>query len=270
MNIKSFLLTAIITTSLTSQAQILNDVWNAAKDEAKDAVKSNTTAAAAVDILTGAVGSHTSTTTPPALTNDEVIKGLKEALTVGTNNSSGNASKVDGYLKNPQLFIPWPAEAQAMKDKLIKLGMQKKVTEFETSLNRAAEEAAKKASPVFVDAITGMSIGDGFAILKGSDTAATHYLREKTFTPLKAQFMPVVKEAIAKTKVTSLWTPLANIYNKIPGVKKQNPDLNDYVCTKAVNGLMTLIKDEEAKIRKDPMAQVTDLLKKVFGSLIKK
>lgn len=272
MNIKSILLTAIVTTCLTSQAQILNDVWNTtkdvAKDAAKDAVKSNTTASTAVDIVTGVV-SHTSTSTP-ALTNDEVIKGLKEALTIGTNNSSGNASKVDGYLKNPQLFIPWPAEAQAMKDKLIKLGMQKKVTEFETSLNRAAEEAAKKASPVFVDAITGMTIGDGFAILKGSDTAATHYLREKTFTPLKAQFMPVVKDAIVKAKVASLWTPLANTYNKIPGVKKQNPDLNDYICTKAVNGLMTLIKDEEAKIRKDPMAQVTDILKKVFGSLTKK
>ena len=115
-----------------------------------------------------------------------------------------------------------------------------------------------------------MSVGDGFAILKGGDTAATHYLREKTFTPLKAQFMPVVKEAIAKAKVASLWTPLAATYNKIPGVKKQNPDLDDYICTKAVNGLMTLIKDEEAKIRKDPMAQVTDLLKKVFGSVMKK
>jgi hypothetical protein len=277
MNIKSFLITAIVTTSLTSHSQILNDVWGATKDVAKDAaktatnnaVKSNTTVSTAVDIVTGVVGSHTATGTP-ALTNDEVIKGLKEALTVGTNNSSGNASKVDGYLKNPQLFIPWPAEAQAMKDKLIKLGMQKKVTEFETSLNRAAEEAAKKASPVFVDAITGMSIGDGFAILKGSDTAATHYLREKTFTPLKAQFMPVVKDAIAKTKVASLWAPLASTYNKIPGVTKQNPDLNDYICTKAVNGLMTLIKDEETKIRKNPMAQVTDLLKKVFGSLTKK
>jgi hypothetical protein len=110
-----------------------------------------------------------------------------------------------------------------------------------------------------------MSIGDGFAILNGGDTAATHYLREKTFSPLKSQFMPVVKEAINKVKVTSYWTPLATAYNKLPGVKKQNPDLNDYVCTKAINGLMTLIADEEAKIRKDPLAQVTDLLKKVFG-----
>ena len=175
------------------------------------------------------------------------------------------ASKVDGYLKNPKVFIPWPEEAKDMRAKLIKMGMQKKVTEFETSLNRAAEEAAKKAAPVFVDAVTGMSIGDGFAILNGSDSAATHYLREKTTAPLKEKFMPIVKEAVVKVKVTSYWKPLATAYNKIPGVKKQNPNLDDYVCTKAINGLMLLILDEEAKIRKDPMARVSDILKKVFG-----
>lgn len=271
MKLRSIVLTAIITGSITSKAQTLNSIWNTAKDVAVtnsttiiDAAKTNTTAAGIINKAEGVLGG-TLTATAPSLSNDEVIKGLKEALTVGTNNSSGMAAKVDGYLKNPQLFIPWPAEAKDMRAKLIKLGMQKKVTEFETSLNRAAEEAAKKAAPVFVNAITGMSIGDGFAILNGSDSAATHYLREKTFAPLKDQFMPVVKEAIVKVKVTSYWAPLATAYNKLPGVKKQNPDLNDYVCTKAINGLMILIQEEEAKIRKDPMARVTDLLKKVFG-----
>jgi hypothetical protein len=262
----------IYTMSFVSMSLISNaQTWgNVLKDAAVtnsttiiDAAKTNTTAANAINKAEGVLGG--TSTKGPSLTNDEVIKGLKEALNVGTNNSSGSASKVDGYLKNPKLFIPWPAEAKDMREKLIKMGMQKKVTEFETSLNRAAEEAAKKSAPVFKDAVTGMSIGDGFAILNGGDTAATHYLREKTFAPLKGQFMPVVKEAIAKVKVTSYWTPLATAYNKLPGVKKQNPDLNDYVCTKAINGLMTLIADEEAKIRKDPLAQVTDLLKKVFG-----
>ena len=273
MKLKSILLTSLIATSLISKAQ-LNGMWNAAKDAAVtnsttiiNTAKTNTTAAKVINgteaILNGTLPSSTSTA--PSLSNSEVINGLKEALNIGTNNSSGTASKVDGYLKNPKVFIPWPAEAKDMRDKLIKMGMQKKVTEFETSLNRAAEEAAKKSAPVFKDAITGMSIGDGFAILNGGDTAATHFLREKTFTPLKSQFMPTVKEAIAKVKVTSYWAPLATAYNKIPGVKKQNPDLNDYVCTKAINGLMTLIAEEEAKIRKNPMAQVTDLLKKVFG-----
>jgi hypothetical protein len=200
------------------------------------------------------------------LSNEEVIKGLKEALTVGTNNSSELASKVDGFYKNPRLFIPWPEEAAEMKERLIKLGFTKKINEFEMSLNRAAEEAASKAAPVFTNAIVNMSVQDGFAILKGADTAATNYLRKTTYSPLKEQFLPVVKEAIQKVNVTSYWNPLVTAYNKIPGVKKQNPDLDDYVTNKAINGLMVLIADEEIKIRKDPAARVTDLLKKVFGS----
>lgn len=208
---------------------------------------------------------HTATATTPTLTNEEVIKGLKEALTVGTNNSSGVASKLDGFYKNPKIFIPWPEEAKDMKVKLTKMGMSKKIAEFETSLNRAAEEAALKAAPVFIDAVTNMSVQDGFAILKGVDTAATNYLRKTTYNPLKDKFLPVVKEAVAKVKVTSYWQPLATAYNKLPGVKKQNPNLDEYVTNKAINGLMVLIADEEIKIRKDPMARVTDLLKKVFG-----
>lgn len=268
MKIKTLLLTTIISSSLLSKAQNWGDVLNTAKDAVItnsttiiDAAKTNS--AAVIDKATSIV---TGTPKEPALSNDEVIKGLKEALTVGTNNSSGMVAKADGYLKNPKVFIPWPAEAKDMREKLIKMGMQKKVTEFETSLNRAAEEAAKKAAPVFVDAITNMSLSDGFAILNGNDSAATHYLREKTFSPLKEKFMPTVKEAVTKVKVTSYWKPLATAYNKLPGVKKQNPNLDDYVCTKAINGLMTLIADEEAKIRKDPMARVTDILKKVFGA----
>ncbi len=272
MKIKTIILTTIITSSLSINAQNWGNIINTAKDAAIsnsttiiNTAKTNTTAANVINKAESILGGTSTPNKAPGLSNDEVIKGLKEALTVGTNNSSGMASKVDGYLKNPKVFIPWPAEAKDMRAKLIKMGMQKKVTEFETSLNRAAEEAAKKAAPVFVDAVTGMSIGDGFAILNGGDTAATHYLREKTFSPLKTQFMPVVKDAIAKVKVTSYWTPLATAYNKLPGVKKQNPDLNDYVCTKAINGLMVLIAEEEAKIRKDPMARVSDILKKVFG-----
>ena len=251
---KKSLTLSLLFAAAISNAQTLNNMWNTVKTNSTTIISTATTA------ITG-----TSTSTP-SLTNDEVIKGLKEALSIGTNNSSASASKADGYLKNAKLFIPWPAEAQQMKTKLIQLGYQKKVDEFETSLNRAAEEAAKSAAPIFVDAVTGMSIGDGFTILKGSDTAATHYLREKTFAPLKQKFMPTVNQAISTVKVTSYWTPLVTIYNKLPGVKKQNPDLNDYVCTKAINGLMVLIADEETKIRKDPMARVTDLLKKVFGA----
>ena len=199
------------------------------------------------------------------LTNEEVINGLKEALSVGTNNSSSKAGKPDGFYKNPRLFIPWPEEAVKMKEKLLMLGFDAQIKDFEESLNRAAEEAASHAAPVFIDAIKAMSVSDGFAILKGSDTAATAYLRKTTYAPLKEKFLPVVKEAIEKVQVTRYWSPLVNTYNKIPGVKKQNPDLDDYVTGKAINGLMLLIADEEIKIRKDPAARVTDLLKKVFG-----
>jgi hypothetical protein len=204
--------------------------------------------------------------TKPELTNEEVIRGLKEALTVGTNNSSALASKVDGYYKNPRLFIPWPSEAIQMRERLMKMGMENKILEFEQSLNRAAEEAAKKAAPVFIDAVSNMSVQDGFGILRGADTAATNYLRKTTYNPLEEKFLPVVKDAINTVKVTSYWMPLVTAYNKLPGVKKQNPDLDKYVTNKAINGLMLLIADEEIKIRKDPMARVSDLLKKVFGS----
>jgi hypothetical protein len=132
------------------------------------------------DSLDKKVNSIITPSSQPALTNEEVIKGLKEALTIGTNSSSTMASKMDGYYKNPRIFIPWPQEAAEMRTKLMSLGMEKKIIEFETSLNRAAEEAAKNAAKVFIDAITNMSVSDGFAILKGNDTAATHFLRQTT------------------------------------------------------------------------------------------
>jgi hypothetical protein len=200
------------------------------------------------------------------LSNEEVVKGLKEALSVGTDKSAALASKLDGFNKNPRLFIPWPEEAKEMKTKLLKMGFAKKIEEFETSLNRAAEEAALKAASVFVDAITGMSVQDGFAILNGADTAATNYLRKTTYTPLETNFLPIVKAAIEKVNVTSYWNPLVTAYNKLPLVKKQNPDLDAYVTNKAINGLMVLIADEEIKIRRDPAARVSDILKKVFGN----
>lgn len=200
------------------------------------------------------------------LTNDEAIGGLREALSVGATNSGGLASKADGYLKNPRLFIPFPPSAQKVKDKLVALGMEGKVNEFETSLNRAAEEAAKDAAPIFINAIKNMSLSDGFAILKGGDTAATHFLREKTYEALITSFKPTVKTAIEKVQVTKYWNPLITKYNSIPFIEKQNPDLEDYVTRRAASGLFLLVQDEEAKIRKDPMARVSDILKRVFGS----
>ncbi|MCL4857215.1 MAG: DUF4197 family protein, partial [Flavobacteriales bacterium] len=200
----------------------------------------------------------------PALTNDEVIRGLREALTVGTNNSSSLTSKLDGFYKNPEIFIPFPAEAIKVKEKVEQLGMKKQVDEFVMTLNRAAETATAEATPIFINAIKEMTIADGFAILKGNENAATQYLRDKTTDQLKIKFNPIVKNAIQKVEVTKYWNPVINTYNKVPFVEPMNPDLEDYVTTKAMDGLFLMIAKEESKIRKDPMARVTDLLKKVF------
>ena len=175
-------------------------------------------------------------------------------------------SEVDGYFKNPIIKIPFPPEAQNMESKLRSLGMNKEVDEFIMTLNRAAEEAAKQSAPIFVDAIKQMTITDGVSILKGNDSAATHYLRTKTSTPLHDKFKPVINLAIQKVDVTKYWNPLITTYNRIPFVDRMNPDLEEYITGRALNGLFVLVGQEETKIRKDPAARVTDLLKKVFGN----
>jgi hypothetical protein len=201
-----------------------------------------------------------------APTNQEIIDGLKEALSIGSKNAGGSASKVDGYFKNTLIKIPFPPEAKKMESQLRSLGMNKQVDDFILTMNRAAEEAAKQAAPIFVDAVKQMTITDGVNILKGNDSAATHYLRDKTTTPLHDKFKPVIKAAIQKVDVTKYWNPLITAYNKIPFVDKMNPDLDEYITLKALNGMFILVAQEETKIRKDPAARVTDLLKKVFGS----
>ncbi len=200
------------------------------------------------------------------LSNEEVIRGLKEALTIGSRNSSDKASKKDGYYKNSLIKIPFPPEARQMESTLRNMGMSKQVNDFVMTLNRAAEDAAKKAAPIFVNAITSMTISDGLSILKGKDDAATQYLKTTTTSALKAQFKPVVKESINKVQLTRYWNPLITTYNKVPLVTKLNPDLDEYVTQKAIDGLFTLVAQEELKIRKDPSARVTEILKKVFGS----
>lgn len=181
------------------------------------------------------------------LSNEDIIQGLKEALSVGTQSAVSISSKVDGYLKNPRLFIPFPPEAQEMKDKLIKYGFSKKINEFEILLNRAAENAAKDATPIFMNAIKQMTISDGMQILRGTDTSATQYLRQTTYDFLYNKFLPVVKKSIQEVKLTNYWKPLVSAYNKLPNKKKYNPDLEKYVTEKAIKGLFILIADEEKK-----------------------
>lgn len=246
---KSGLILGSLLLCFAAHSQInINDAVNKAKNTGSQ-------------ILKGSAGGN------KTLSNDEVIKGLREALTIGTNNSSGAASKLDGYYKNPAIKIPFPPDAVKMKNTLESVGMKPQVDKFVVTLNRAAEEAAKDAAPIFVKAITSMSISDGFSILKGSNNAATQYLNDKTNADLYNKFKPSVQKALQKVEITKYWNPLAKKYNKIPGVKKQNPNLEDYVTKRALDGLFKLIADEELKIRKDPAAQVTDLLKRVFSGI---
>jgi hypothetical protein len=200
------------------------------------------------------------------LTNDEVIRGLREALSLGSENAGRLASKVDGFYRNPRIKIPFPPDAQKVKDTAEKLGLKSQVDKFVMTLNRAAEEAAKEAAPIFLDAVKGLTIKDGFEILNGPNDAATSYLKGKTSSRLQAKFTPIVHRAVEKVQVTKYWKPLASKYNAVPGVTPVNPDLDAYVTEKAISGLFKLVANEERKIRANPAARVTELLKKVFGS----
>jgi hypothetical protein len=208
--------------------------------------------------------------TSSGLTNDEVIRGLKEALSVGINNATGLTSKTDGFLKNADISIPWPEDAMVVKQKAEEWGLSGQVNNIVTTLNRAAEEASKEAAPIFLNAIRGMSISDGFGILRGGEGAATNFLKDRTTAQLKQAFAPKVDEAIQRVELTKYWNPVVTRYNQstiLTGTQQVNPDLNDYVLTKAIDGLFTMVEKEENKIRKDPAARVTDILQKVFGSL---
>ena len=198
---------------------------------------------------------------------DDVAKGLIEALKIGAQKSTEKASVVDGFYKNADIFIPFPKDAMKVKTALEKAGMKKQVTDFELSLNRAAEEATKKALPIMIDAIKGITFTDAMSILKGNKNAATLYLKDKTSSKLQVTFKPIVKEAISKVKVTKYWENVANSYNKInvlSGGKKVNPDLEKYITEKAIEGLFKLVAKEEEQIRDNPAARTTDLLKKIF------
>lgn len=197
-------------------------------------------------------------------TTQEVAAGLKEALEKGIVAGAKKASATDGYLKNPLIRIPFPPDVKKVETKLRDLGLDSQVDRFIETLNRGAEEAAKEAAPVFVSAIKSMTINDAWDILKGQDDAATQYLQRTTSDQLKAKFMPIMKKALDKTNATRYYGDLVNTYNKIPFVDKVNPDLDDYATDLAIQGLFKLVAQEEEKIRKNPAARTTELLKKVF------
>ncbi len=215
-------------------------------------------------IQKGASGSNSKNSS--SLSNTQVVSGLKEALKIGANNASGKLSVADGFFKNAAVKILMPPEVQQVEKTLRSVGMGAVVDKAILSMNRAAEDAAKQAAPIFVNAITSITLQDGFSILNGGNNAATNFLKGKTTSSLTTAFRPVVNKSLDKVGATSLWNTVFTTYNKLPLVaKKVNPDLSGYVVEKALEGMFYSIAQEELKIRTDPAAQVTNLLKQVFG-----
>jgi hypothetical protein len=199
------------------------------------------------------------------LSNDDIIAGLKEALRVGTDSSSKKLSAANGFFGDAAIKILMPEEAQKVEKNLRNLGMGSLVDKAILSMNRAAEDAASGVGNIFWNSIKQMSVTDGLQILKGGDFAATDYLRKTTTMELTEKFRPVIEASLVKVDATKYWKDVFSNYNKF-SANKVNPDLTAYVTEKALSGLFLNISLQEQKIRKDPAAQVTGILKSVFGS----
>jgi hypothetical protein len=204
-------------------------------------------------------------TSSPAVSQD-VAAGLKEALAVGTGNAVQTLSKSNGYFGDAAVKILLPDHMQKAAEVLKKAGYQKEVDEFVLSMNRAAEQAAPKARPIFEDAVRKMTFEDAQKILKGNNTAATDYFKAKTSSPLTGVFKPVVSDSMNQVGATRSYKALTDRYNSmVPFGKLDSFDLDTYVTQKALDGMFLKVGQEEAKIRSNPAARTTDLLKKVFG-----
>lgn len=204
-------------------------------------------------------------TTSSELTKGEAGAGLKEALTMGIKRGSGILSAKDGYFKS-KYKIHLPPEAQKVTSKLQNIpGFKNIENVILEKINRGAEDAAKKAKPIFVSAIKQMTFKDALDILMGGNDAATKYLKKATYNQLYKEFNPVIIKSLDKFQARKYWGNAVNTYNKIPLVTKVNSDLDDYVTKQALAGLFTMVQKEEHSIRKDKTKRVTDLLKKVFA-----
>lgn len=200
---------------------------------------------------------------PP--TETEITGALRDALSVGIRNAVTQTSKTDGFYGNSLLRIQFPPEAKQVETTLRGLGMNKLVDDFIVSMNRGAEEASKKATDVFLASIRQMTITDGYNIWKGNNDAATQFLRRTSTDRLRAEFRPIVQQALKQVEVTKFWTPVVSAYNKIPLTKPVNPNLEEYVTNQAIDGLFKMVAQEELKIRQNPSARTTALLQRVFG-----
>jgi hypothetical protein len=201
------------------------------------------------------------------LTEAEVTQALKDALSYGIARSAASAGRTDGYFANSSLKIELPKEADKLEKTLRKLGLGAQIDRSVLQMNRAAEQAAARAKPVFIKAITAMTIDDAFDILNGENNAATRYLVDNASDELYDQFRPIVVAALDETSATRYYSDIVKRYNALPLVFDVDPDLADYVTEKAIDGLFLLMAREEVRIRTVSSARSSRVMKRVFGSL---
>jgi hypothetical protein len=256
----TFLLLIVVAATATSAQGILGKLKKAA-------IKDTTTKTSSGNSILGNIKSLGSgSASGSGLSSDEIISGLKEALTIGTDSAAKRLSKPDGFFKDAALKILMPDEAKKAETTLRKFGMGALVDKAILSMNRAAEDAAGGVSTIFINAVKGMTVTDGLKILRGGDFAATDYLKASTTSQLTEKMRPVIEASLAKVNATTYWKDVFTAYNKLSfGSKPVNTDLSTYVTERAMSGIFLSIGQEEQKIRKDPAAQVTGLLKKVFA-----
>jgi len=199
------------------------------------------------------------------LGNAEIASGLREALDFGIDKQVSKLTAEDGFFKNELVKILLPKELQKVDKALRDIGLGNLADEGLKVLNRAAEDAVKEATPIFVSAVKDITFADAKNILLGSDNAATHYLTDKTQTALYGKFNPVIKSSFSKVGADQIWENLINRYNSIPFTNNVNPDLTDYVTGEALKGVYTMIEVEEKEIRNKASSRTTDLLRKVFA-----
>ena len=198
------------------------------------------------------------------LSQQEIAQGLKEALIIGATNSVDKASAEGGFNNNKLIKIPFPKDASKMKSVLLRIGMQSEMDKFELVMNEAAEDASNFAIDIFISAVNEMTIKDAASILNGDDNAATIYLKNETEQQLHIKFKPLVSNSIKRVNLARHWRVLSKRYNSVPFTDDIDTDLAGYITDQAIEGLFILIANEEQKIRNNPEARVSKILKKVF------
>ncbi|MFB9054574.1 DUF4197 domain-containing protein [Formosa undariae] len=248
---KHIILACMTVFTLNASAQTLNDLANSFKKATSTSTSSTSSTSSTASSLIN-------------MSNTDIAAGLREALNLGIEDQVNKLTQTDGFYKNDLVKIMLPAELQKVDSGLRKMGLGNLADEGIKVLNRAAEDAVKEATPIFVEAVKGITFDDAKTILLGNEDAATTYLTAKTQTELYKKFEPVINESFTKVGADKVWTGIISKYNSMPFVSQVNPNLTDYVTNEALSGVYKMIAVEEKEIRKSTAARSTKLLQSVF------